>query len=155
MPRTNEAQVKAVLLANYDARRAPSIAAFIRTANTVTNRVLSMSVQKPRVVAQGGLSSDDLLQIETFLAAHFYCVNDPLYMSRSTQGASGSFQRGQAKSGFASTDYGNQAMDIDWSGVLKNINLQQFASGSGMGHHPRQLEAWGDDDATEAADGNP
>lgn len=151
MPRTTEALVKAILLANYDGRRTPSLTAFIRTANVVTSRVLAMSVKKPRVLAGGGLTTDELREIETLLAAHFYCVNDPLYSSRSTQGASGSFQRAGAKEGFSSTDYGKQAMDVDWSGVLKNINMQQFASGTSMGHHPDMLET--DADLTEAADG--
>jgi hypothetical protein len=126
--RTNSAAVVSILGTNYDNRRKPSLSGFIATASDVVDQVLAISKQKSRVKNLGGLTPTTLQNIEMWLAAHFYCIQDPLYMTRSTQGASGGFQRSTAKEGFASTDYGKQALACDWSGCLCNINDKSFAT---------------------------
>lgn len=133
--RTSPAMVMSILGRNYDTETKPDLTNFILTANDVVNNIIPLANKKSRIRAVGGLPSTTLLQIETWLAAHFYCHSDPLYNSRSTEGASGSFQVGTPGAGFASTQYGRTAMDLDISGVLKNINMQQFASGFHMGNH--------------------
>jgi hypothetical protein len=129
--------VQAILGPNYDKRKRPKLDGFIAAANEVTNFCKLLSQKKGRVVRMGGLQESTLLQIETFMAAHFYQLSDPDYTSRSTEGASGSFKRGTTDQGFALTDYGRNAMDIDWSGCLKNVNKQQFAGGLHMGNWER------------------
>lgn len=126
--RTTQAAVVGILVANYDAKKKPSLLPFIQAASDVVDQVKKLSLGKSRVISRGGLTTTTLQNIETWLAAHFYCINDPLYISRSTQGATGAFQRAAAKDGFSSTDYGKQALSIDWSGCLRNIDLAQFAS---------------------------
>lgn len=136
--RTNAGAVQSILGLNYDKKRRPDLTPFINSASDVVDQVLALSRGKSRVKALGGLTATTLANIEMWVAAHLYVVSDPLYMSRSTEGASGAFQRAPAKDGLASSDYGKTAMDIDWSGCLTNINMKQFASALGMGHHPDQ-----------------
>jgi hypothetical protein len=152
--RTTAKAVQDVLGPNYDAKKKVNLRPFIDSASDVVDQVLLLSKRKSRVISIGGLKASTLELIERWLAAHFYCISDPLYMSRTTQGASGSFQRAAAKDGFASTDYGKTAMDVDISGCLKNINLQQFASVLGMGHHPDQRGDATKDSLDDGSGGN-
>ena len=126
--RTTPNAVIGILGPNYDSKKSPDLSQFIATASIVVDQVAAMSAMKIRVKRLGGLTPAMLQNIEMWLAAHFYCISDPLYTTRSTQGASGGFQRSGAKDGMAETSYGKQALDIDWSGCLKNINLGQFAT---------------------------
>lgn len=108
MPRTTPQDVQLILLDNYDGKTA--LSNFISTANAVTNWVHNQDT--------GSLvSSDVLIEIEKYLAAHFYCVADPGYQSRSTGGASGQFT-GQTSFTFKQTRYGQQALFLDFSGAL-------------------------------------
>jgi hypothetical protein len=67
------------------------------------------------------LSLELLTEIELQLSAHFYSLRDQRYQSKSTGGASGSFQ-GQVGEGLASTDYGRNALALDVTGYLARIN---------------------------------
>ena len=61
---------------------------FITQANVMVNWLHSKDTDAE-------LDDDTLLEIEKQLAAHFYAVQrDPQYQSKSTSGASGSFQGG-------------------------------------------------------------
>jgi len=99
-------------------------AIFIRTANALTNQLALVDTTAGGVGGVGGLSllsSDMLIQVELMLAAHFYSLRDQRYQSKSTGGASASFQ-GQAGEGLASTDYGRNALALDITGWLARIN---------------------------------
>ncbi len=67
--------------------------------------------------ANNVLTSAQLTEIETWLAAHFYAHADLQYSSKSTEGASGSFQVGGGGSGnLDTTMWGKTAMTLDPSG---------------------------------------
>ncbi|MFA5376347.1 MAG: hypothetical protein WC455_11435 [Dehalococcoidia bacterium] len=87
---------------------------FITAANALTDRVDTLDTD--------GILSDALLkEIERHLAAHFYQSLDQGYQSKSTDGASGSFQ-GQYGMHLERTAYGQNAMTMDFTGTLAAIN---------------------------------
>lgn len=67
------------------------------------------------------LTTATLKEIERWLAAHFYAAYDQLYTSKSTDGASGSFQ-GQFGQRLDSTDFGQRAIVLDFTGTLSTLN---------------------------------
>ena len=88
---------------------------FMRAANKIVDYVVTQD-------ADGLLSTGLLKDIETFVAAHFaVCNRDKQYTSKSTGGASGSFQ-GQYAMRLESTDPGQTAMLLDVTGTLKQLN---------------------------------
>lgn len=119
MARTTAAAVRAALLDNYDAEN--NLDSFILTANAMTDYVASRDT--------AGIMSAALLErIECYLACHFYCVADPMYSSKSTSGASGSFH-GQTREGLASTTYGLQAVDLDLTKTLAKLRKESEEGG--------------------------
>lgn len=121
--RTDADTVKEILLDDYGPREdgtLPDLTPRIRAASLIVDQLDAMADAGmcPAIIAP----SDDLLtEIETYLAAHLYCVSDRIYTSRSTQGASGSFA-GQTGMKLESTFYGQQAMLLDTSGMLTALN---------------------------------
>jgi hypothetical protein len=99
-------------------------AVFINMANALTDQLAKVDTTPGGIGGTGGqslLSSAMLIQVELMLAAHFYSLRDQRYQSKSTGGASASFQ-GQAGEGLASTDYGRNALSLDVTGYLARIN---------------------------------
>ena len=97
---------------------------FIRTAHALTNQLAKVDSTPGGIGGVGGmnlLSLELLTEIELQLSAHFYSLRDQRYQSKSTGGASGSFQ-GQVGEGLASTDYGRNALALDVTGYLARIN---------------------------------
>jgi hypothetical protein len=140
MARTTPGAVQGILGANWDGKT--DLGQFITPANIVVNQV-----QKYALI---GLicythTPAELELIERWLAAHFYCQNDPLYMSSSVLGASGGFQRASATEDFGSTDYGKSACRMDVSGKLTAIGKRQIAGGFHVGRH----HGWSDEYPTE------
>jgi len=114
MARTTPNNVQAILGDNYDSNI--DLMPFIETATALVDEVVNCAAAKNITI-----SSALLEKIERWLAAHFYAHADPLYQSRSTGGASASFQ-GQTGMGFESTVYGQTAMRLDPSGCLAYFN---------------------------------
>jgi len=112
--RVAEEDVQAILETDQDPDRRISLEPFIKGANVLTNRVSAGD-------EDGCMTADALFEVERYLAAHLYAARDQLYTSRSTGGASGSFQ-GQFGMRLDSTDYGQRAMLFDCTGVLQSIN---------------------------------
>jgi hypothetical protein len=135
--RTTPGDVQAVLLKDYDSDRKPSLARFIRMAKVVTDRVAGLSGQRGMQ-----LTSDELLEVETLLAAHFYCMTDKPLQQKSTEGASGAFQ-GQTGKGFEATMYGQAALRLDWSGSLEAIDKRKIARCFWGGVTPDELDDQG------------
>lgn len=125
--RTDSDSILAILLTNYDSVNNPALTAFISIATKIVDRVV-------RCAAAKGITLDDdtLLQIETLLAAHFYLLSDPMYTSKSTLSASGSFH-GQTGKGLEATVFGPQALLLDESGCLNAIMKGARASLSWLG----------------------
>lgn len=81
--RTNVGLIKGLPLCVADGN---PLTRAIRWANSVTNRMVTCATAKGFVH-----TSDELIDIETLLAAHHYMTFDPQYTSKTTDGASGSF----------------------------------------------------------------
>lgn len=123
MARTTVIAVKNLLLDNYDkvSNPPPDLTGFIDSASALVDQVVSSATSR------GITLTTTLLEIiERWLAAHYYAQADPLYMSKSTQGASGSFM-GQSALGLDSTRYGQQAKRLDISGSLAAFDLNARA----------------------------
>lgn len=106
MARTNPTRVAEIIQVTDSL----SISPFIATATALTDWLVSQD-------SNGELSKSLLVQIETYLAAHFYSHRDQLYQSKSHGGASGSFQ-GQSGMMLKSTQYGQTAIVLDVTGNL-------------------------------------
>lgn len=89
---------------------------FITAANALTDYVNTCDTKKDNI-----LTTALLLQIEIYLAAHFYAIRDPQYQEKKTGDASATFQ-GQTGKRLELTHWGQQAMLMDVSGCLAAIN---------------------------------
>jgi len=112
--RANDSDVRDVA----DLDPAVNLLPFMRAANRLVTYIVTQDFD-------GLLSTALLKDVETFLAAHFaVCNRDKQYTSKSTGGASGSFQ-GQYGMRLESTDPGQTAMLLDVTGTLKRLNMPQ------------------------------
>jgi hypothetical protein len=112
--RVSDDDVRGILNSDLDI----SMAAFLQTANVMVTYVDSCDTRNL-------LSDDQLKQIEIWLAAHFYSVRDQLYSSNKTADAEADFQTGvKGEGSYDTTDYGRQAMALDITGCLANLNDQ-------------------------------
>jgi len=107
MARATDADVRAILDDTSDI----STSVPIRAANTLvdwlTNTCDNASL----------LTTAQLQEIETWLAAHFYAHADPQFAAKATGGASATFQ-GQTAMNLSSTQWGQTAMMLDVTGCL-------------------------------------
>lgn len=111
MARTDSATVGKVI--EVDPTLTAAVTQAIAAATVIVDRVYT------RATAKGvTLSTDELLQIETYLAAHYYALRDPQYISKATDDASATFQ-GQTGMGLDSTFWGQMAKTLDVSGCLQ------------------------------------
>jgi hypothetical protein len=133
MPRTTSALVQGVLAPgkDYDLVNQPDLTPFIATASSLVDQVVSLAFSNRGFLIDGNTAE----LIERWLAAHFYCVSDQTYQSKSTAGASASFQ-GQADMGLESNRYGQSAVRIDWTGTLNALNKQLLPTGFWAGRPP-------------------
>ena len=92
------------------------IAPFISAANALTDYVNTCDTAKDNI-----LTTALLLQIEIYLAAHFYAIRDQQYQQKKTGDASATFQ-GQTGMRLDSTTWGQAAMTMDISGCLSARN---------------------------------
>lgn len=141
-PRTTETMVKDLLApaGDYDLIGCPSLKRFVIAASVVVTRVKACAADKGMT-----LSTDELREVETWLAAHFFKMSDRQYSSRSTLDASGQFG-GQVGMGIEATTYGQTALALDYSGCLTAIMKRQFASGYWLGKAPSEQTDYVDRD---------
>lgn len=133
--RTTAPAVQSALGPNYDGQQ--DLEENILTASVLVDELVRCST------AKGLTLSDELLErIECYLAAHFYGHGDQFYQSRSTQGASGSFQ-GQTAMGLESTQYGQTALRLDISGCLMGFNKGARARAVWLGTRHRDVNRTG------------
>lgn len=119
--RTTPTNVKAILLTQYDSTNAPDLNAFIEAASLTTDKVDACD-------ADGDLSTNELEMIERFLAAHNYLLADQAIASEKDLDASATYQ-GQTGMFFESTFFGQQAMLLDTTGCLSQINQKAKKGG--------------------------
>lgn len=138
-PRTDSQKVKGVLGVNYGSI---DLAPFMDTANVVVTRVAACAIGRSIT-----LTAAELELIERWLSGHFYAMADQLYTSKSTGGASGTFQ-GQTGMYLESTIYGQTAMRLDWSGCLQAIGgpERKVAGGFWLGKPPSKQTDYSDRD---------
>lgn len=129
MARTTSAAVIAVLQGDYDSESAPSLTPFIETAGVMVDEAAGADV----------LSAARLELVERWLAAHYYCMGDRPYTSRSTGGASGSFA-GQFSKGLESTPYGQTALAL--SGGLLAATGRRRAGAEWLGKTASEALTW-------------
>lgn len=130
--RTNQVLVRGVLLKDYDTINYPDLAPFIRAASRIVDRVATCATNKGVT-----LSSDELTDIETWLAAHAYSMSDKPFASKSTDKASAKYS-GQTGMYLEATLYGQTAVTLDPSGCLRAVaNAEgKVASGFWAGRPP-------------------
>ena len=97
-----------------DATSSISVSPFITTANAITDRVAAKD-------SANVLSAAILLEIERYLAAHFYEHRDPQYSMKKTERAEAIFQ-GQFGMGLQSSKWGQTAILLDETGFLASLN---------------------------------
>lgn len=122
MPRTTAQKVRDTLQGEYDTERNPPLDEFITRGGLLVDWLETND-------SDSVLSSAVLIQLETLLAAHYYQSSDPGYQSRGTGGASGSFL-GQTGLGFKKTRYGQDAMELDFTGMLSKRQKEIEQGGS-------------------------
>ena len=129
--RTTATAVKDILAPgkDYDSIDEPKLTPFIRAANLTTNRVATCATAKGIP-----LSSDELLEIETWMACYYYTRSDPIYQSRSTKGKSGQFVADPNDP----ERYRAGAIALDPSGCLKSILMGNRAGASWLGKAPSE-----------------
>jgi hypothetical protein len=115
--RTTDTAVKAVMApgGDYDLRRGPSLVPFTTAANSIVNRLVAAATDNETPIADA-----DAALVETWLAAHVYCQSDRLKASKSTAGASASYNW-KGEMGLTSTPYGVMAKNLDPSGLLEYV----------------------------------
>lgn len=122
---TTIANVQPLLGNNYDG--VTDLQQFIDAADVIMLRVQTCANFKGIP-----LSSVELEMIERWLSAHMYAQYDPLYQSKSTGQAHGSFQ-GSSGLSLDSTRYGQTAVALDYSGCLDAIGKRAVASAIWLG----------------------
>lgn len=138
--RTSPGEVQQVLLADYDG--SSQLTVHIRGANAVVNRMVTCAGEEGY-----SFSADELQLIEAYVAAYRYTLSDPLYTSRSTSKASGSFQGEVDANGRPINRYLKAAYDLDPSGCLKDLLTPSArASGSWLGKAPSEQTPYVDRD---------
>lgn len=125
--RTTALAVQKVLMEDYATNEAPDLTPFMEAASSLVDDVISCAANKGK-----SLSASKLELLERWLSAHFYQQSDKGYSSKSTAGASASFQ-GQTAMRLESTQYGQMAMVLDSSGCLFNINSNAVVQGFWLG----------------------
>lgn len=138
MARTTEAAVSELLLDNYGTDN--DLSPFVEIATALTTRVNTCATAKGVT-----LTSTELELIERNLAAHFYCLSDPLYLSEKTLDASATY-RGETGKALDYTPFGQTAKMLDHSGCLATLSKGQRATLSWLGLPPSEQTDYRDRD---------
>ncbi len=120
--RSTEGAVKLILETNL---AEPAITPFLETANLLVTEEL----------APEGPSDERLELIERYLAAHFTCLMDPRVQKEQVGDQRNEFE-GKTGEGLRSTRYGTQAITIDPTGILGELDSkgQPFRFSITAGH---------------------
>ena len=119
--RTTSDAVKATLLRNYDSKHEPSLEGFITDANDIVNEMVTADIS-------GKISQTRATALEKYIAAHLYCLSDPTFKQRATEGASGT-TLGHGGQGYEATFYGQHAKRLDPTGFLADQDSTLAANG--------------------------
>lgn len=124
MARTTEQAVADLLGEDYASDR--RLTPFVRAGNIKTTDLSVKAAAAGRTIGAA-----TLVEIETWVSAYFYTLSDPVYTSKSTGKASGSFLRKE-------NPYLTGAIALDPSGMLAGILSNQTASATWGGKPPSE-----------------
>lgn len=128
---TTSEKVRQVLQAEKQVGEDADLNRYITTANSLLTYVIGKDTA-------GLLTSSLKIEIETYLAAHFYHLADPQVQSESYGGASATYQ-GTSGEGLKGSWWGQQAIALDVTGeLLKLANGKRTASMTWLGKPPSQ-----------------
>lgn len=133
MPRTTEGKVQDLLGDDYDSAAPRQLKRFVTGANLIINGLVDTAAEQGVTI-----SSAELVELETWIAAYLYTLSDRLYTSRSTQGASGSFRQEKEN------EYLTGAKAIDSSGLLATVMSGASLGGAWLGKTLSEREEYDD-----------
>lgn len=120
--RTTSNLVKGILLGNYNGKTNPDLTPFMTAASAIVDRLAAAATE-----AGDPVSTTNQELVERWLSAYVYVHGpDPTYKSKSTGGASGSFNTD-------GTEYLNMAIMLDSSGLLETVMAKETASATWVG----------------------
>ena len=134
--RTTQDKVKGVLLSNYN-RRA-DLTPFIRSFSKVIDKAIENATANDETI-----DSDTALEMETWGAAWAYCLSDPMYTSKSTMSASGSFTT-KAGDGLKANPFGEMVLLLDDTGWVEAAISGNVASIMWGGKTESEALSWED-----------
>ena len=136
---TTAEAVKAIMAPGKDYDGVSNLAPFIRAAGLLVNRL----ILKAGLVGKAA-PADESAEIMAWLAAHAYKQSDQALASKSTDGASGSYQGQTGDMGLKSTKYGQMALMLDSTGLLNGISNNARAGGFWLGTEYRDQRTFED-----------
>lgn len=137
MARTTVGAIKELLDLNYDTVNNPSLNPYLLMASAFVDRVVECAVSKGIT-----LSTTEKELIERAMGAHFYTKTDPVYQSRSTLSASGSFVRNPKEP----EPYKDLAISLDPSGCVAALLNRNTTYAAWLGKRPSEQTDYDDRD---------
>ncbi len=136
MPRTTAAEVREVLTRDYTAGN--SLDPFITVGNLMVTRLIARAAE---LVTPITVDTTTATALETWLAAHAYVMSDQNFASRATGRASATFQ-GQTGMYLEASKYGQMAITLDPTGLLKGMGKGAVAGGFWLGLNEREAPSY-------------
>lgn len=127
--RTTSSAVQLVLSKEYDTVNNPDLSTYIEIASAVVDDVATCASAKGQAH-----TSTRLELIERVLSAHYYTKMDPVYTSRSTISASGSYVRDPKNP----EPFKSMALELDGTGCLAAILAGSRAGMTWLGKPPSE-----------------
>lgn len=124
MARTTPTSVKEIVKIRQSVPDTTALNRGIKTANIIVTRICAPNYDEDNEVADADL----LVEIETYLAAHFYCIFKPRRVSE----MAGKVQQvvmSKVDLGLQVTHYGQQAIRLDVSGALAGLDAKKVQVG--------------------------
>lgn len=135
------ASVKAVLQKDYDSSTDGAALATAQLASCLTSSGLMVARLVTAAAAKGvTLSSAEQDAIQNYLAAHLYSISDRPIKQKGTSAKYATFD-GQTSMGLKATLYGQQAIALDPSGVLSNLDTPRRSIGMAWLGKPKSAQS--------------
>lgn len=109
MPRVTTDQVSSILIENPSSK---DVQPFIDTASAVVDQVFTGIT----------INSTLLAQIEKYLAAHFFHLSEPIIGTERIDTAWKEYSKGLLGEGLKFTEFGQQALALDFTGTLAKLS---------------------------------
>jgi hypothetical protein len=137
MARTQAPLVRGVLDRDYDLANMPDLSPYIDTASMLIDQV-AVCASKKGIVYTG----KQLELLERWVSAYCYTRMDPIYQSKSTEGASGQFVT-EPNPDIGPERYKAMAIQLDYSGCLNALFNRKSTQNYWLGKPPsQQIPIW-------------